>query len=152
MNKSILSSKGFGISNGVSTILGLLAGFYATNTNKVSVLGALLSLLLTDPLSDSYSIYISIKDSDENEANKKFKETLFYQILVQAIFLVIVFCAPSIYIAFIISSIFGLSLLLYDYNNRLKNNEDIFIEIMKITGLIILTFTINTLFYKYYNL
>ena len=43
--KSILSSEGFGISNGVSTILALLAGFYATKTTKLSVIGALLSFI-----------------------------------------------------------------------------------------------------------
>ena len=86
--KSILSSEGFGISNGVSTILALLAGFHATRTPKFSVIGALLSLLLTDPINDSYSIYISMKHNNPVEAYKNFKGTFISQLGVQGIFLV----------------------------------------------------------------
>ncbi len=44
-----LSSQGFGISNGVSTILGLLAGFVATETSKFNVVGALLFIIINRP-------------------------------------------------------------------------------------------------------
>ena len=149
--KSILSSEGFGISNGVSTILALLAGFHATRTPKFSVIGALLSLLLTDPINDSYSIYISMKHNNPVEAYKNFKGTFMTQIGVQGIFLVIVILTRTIFEAFLVSSIVGILLLSYDYNKRLKNKEEMIMEFTKIVALIILTFTVNTLFYKYYN-
>ena len=95
--KSIINSEGFGISNGVATILALLAGFHATQTSKLSVIGALLSLLLTDPINDSYSIYISMKHNDPDEAYKKFKGTFISQVGVQAIFLLVVFLSKTIY-------------------------------------------------------
>ena len=149
--KSILSSEGFGISNGVSTILALLAGFHATRTPKFSVIGALLSLLLTDPINDSYSIYISMKHNNPVEAYKNFKGTFMAQIGVQGIFLVIVILTRTIYDAFLVSSMVGILLLSYDYNKRLKNKHEMIMEFTKIVALIILTFTVNTLFYKYYN-
>jgi hypothetical protein len=150
-NSSIINSEGFGISNGVMTIIALLAGFYATNTSKISVIGALLSLLLTDPLSDSYSIYISLKDSNPKDAYSKFKGTFLTQIGIQGIFLLIVVLSSTIYKSFIISSIIGLIFIIYDYNKRLKNKTEVIIEITKIFGLIFLTFIINTIFYKYYK-
>lgn len=149
--KSIINTEGFGISNGVSTILALLAGFYATRTSKLSVIGALLSLLLTDPLNDSYSIYISMKHNNPKEAYKKFKGTFLAQIGVQAVFLLVVFLSPTIYISFMISSLVGTGLLLYDYNKRFKNKQEVTKELLKIFALILLTFTVNTLFYKYYK-
>lgn len=149
--KSIINTEGFGISNGVSTILALLAGFYATRTSKLSVIGALLSLLLTDPLNDSYSIYISMKHNNPEEAYKKFKGTFLAQIGVQAVFLLVVFLSPTIYISFMISSLVGTGLLLYDYNKRFKNKSEVTKELLKMFALILLTFTVNTLFYKYYK-
>ena len=149
--KSIINSEGFGISNGVATILALLAGFHATQTTKLSAIGALLSLLLTDPINDSYSIYISMKHNDPDEAYKKFKGTFITQVGVQAVFLIVVFLSRTIYQSFLISSLIGIGLLIYDYNKRFKNKNEILVELTKIFGLILLTFVINTLFYKFYN-
>ena len=149
--KSIINTEGFGISNGVSTILALLAGFHATRTSKLSVIGALLSLLLTDPLNDSYSIYISMKHNNPEEAYKKFKGTFLAQIGVQIIFLIVVLLSSSIYQSFLISSLVGTSLLLYDYNKRFKNKTEVTKELFKMIALILLTFAVNTLFYKYYK-
>ena len=86
-----LNARGFGISNGVITIVALIAGFVATHASKVSVVGALLSLLITDPLGDSYSIYISMRDRDKREARETFFSTWKYQVVVQGLFLLIVF-------------------------------------------------------------
>lgn len=149
--KSIINSEGFGISNGVATILALLAGFHATKTTKLSAIGALLSLLLTDPINDSYSIYISMKHNDPDEAYKKFKGTFLSQVGVQAIFLVVLYLSKSVYQSFLISSVLGICLLIYDYNKRLKKKDEVFIELSKILGLILLTFIINTLFYRFYS-
>ena len=82
-----MDPRGFGLSNGVITIIALLAGFTAANTDKISIICALVSLLITDPLSDSYSIYVS---SDDNNRLEIFTKTWGYQVLVQAIFLLIV--------------------------------------------------------------
>ena len=128
---SILNSEGFGISNGVSTIIALLAGFVATNVSKLPVISALISLLLTDPLSDSYSIYISMKDTNEKEAYNKFIGTFRTQLIIQTIFLLIVIFSPSVYMSFIISCIVGFSLILYDFNKRLKEPKLIIIELAK---------------------
>ena len=71
------SAKGFGISSGISTMMGLLVGFYATNASKMVILSALLSLIISDPISDSYGIYISLVGSNPELANKYFLEIFF---------------------------------------------------------------------------
>ena len=143
MNKSILNSQGFGVSNGTTTIIALLAGFVAAGIPKVAVISTLLSLLLTDPLSDAYSIYIAMKDTNEKEAYEKFKGTFISQLIIQSLFLLIVVMSPSIYMAFIISSLIGLCLVIYDFNKRLKEPKLVLIELIKIIGLIVLTFVVN---------
>ena len=148
--KSLLNSEGFGISNGVSTILALLAGFYATKTPKFTAMGALLSLLLTDPINDSFSIYVSMKHNNPDIAYNTFIGTFVSQVGIQLLFLIILFYSSNVYNAFIISSVIGMLLLLYDYNKRFKNKKAIMKELSKILTLIFITFVINTLFYKYY--
>jgi hypothetical protein len=145
---SILNSTGFSISNGVSTILALQAGFISLNTPKVYIIGALLSLLITDPLSDSYSIYIAMKDTDEKEARNKFLYTWLYQALVQLIFLLVIIVSPSMKISFIISSIIGSGLILYDYGKRFKEPLVILREYLMIIGLIIFTFMVEKIIVK----
>ena len=57
----MFESKMFGITNGIITMLALITGLYATKVPKVGIIGAILSLLIVDPLSDGYSIYAAEK-------------------------------------------------------------------------------------------
>ena len=142
-NNELLNSESFGISNGVTTIIALLAGFKAANVSNKAVISALISLLLTDPISDSYSLYVSIKDKDENLAYDIFLKTFISQVLIQAIFLAIVIFSKNINQSFYLSIIFGLSLVLYDFSTRLKQPKIIITELIKMTSLILLNFLIN---------
>lgn len=147
-NNQLLNSQGFGITNGVTTIIALLAGFKAANISNKAVISALISLLLTDPISDSYSLYISIKDKDEKQAYDIFLKTFLTQIIIQAIFLAIVIMSSNIHQSFYLSCIFGLLLVSYDFSTRLKQPHVIITELIKMSGLIILTFSINNYFSK----
>ena len=114
-------------------------------------MGALLSLLLTDPINDSFSIYVSMKHNNPDIAYNTFIGTFVSQVGIQLLFLIILFYSSNVYNAFIISSVIGMLLLLYDYNKRFKNKKAIMKELSKILTLIFITFVINTLFYKYYH-
>ena len=81
-----LNSRGFGLSSSISTILGLLCGFYVLDADKLLVISTMFSLLLSDPISDSYGIYISIKENNKNLAYTKFKEIFHYKFLTQLFF------------------------------------------------------------------
>lgn len=147
-NNELLNSESFGISNGVTTIIALLAGFKAANVSNKAVISALISLLLTDPISDSYSLYVSIKDKDETLAYNIFLKTFISQVIIQAIFLAIIILSKNINQSFYLSSIFGLLLVLYDFSSRLKQPKIIIIELIKMISLILLTFSINYYFDK----
>lgn len=145
-NNQRLNSQGFGITNGVTTIIALLAGFKAANISNKAIISALISLLLTDPISDSYSLYISIKDNDEEQAYDIFLKTFLTQVIIQGIFLAIVIMSNNINQSFYISCVFGLLLVLYDFSARLKQPRVIIIELIKMLSLIVLTFSINNYF------
>jgi hypothetical protein len=147
--ESIMDAQGFGISNGVITILALLAGFCATHTPKIGVIGALFSLLLTDPIGDSYSIYISMKHSNPDSAKTKLWQTWMYQSLVQLTFLVIVILSPTLKMAFVLCSMVGVALISYDFSRRLRSNREIFMEGGVMVMLILFTFSIDSMVYRY---
>jgi ABC-type microcin C transport system permease subunit YejB len=135
-----MDPQGFGLSNGVITILALLAGFTAANTDKISIICALVSLLITDPLSDSYSIYVA---SDEENRFEIFTQTWIYQVVVQAIFLLIVIFTPKKYM-FKLSCLIGLIIIGFDFFSRITNIIDIFKQLAIMIIIIVFTYYIES--------
>lgn len=150
-NDTILNARGFGISNGVITIVALIAGFYATHTPKIGIIGALLSLLITDPLGDSYSIYIAMRDRNERVARATFFGTWKYQVIVQALFLTIVFCTSTTATALVVSSICGTLLIFYDLTQRLPSATLVLREYAAMVVLIVFTFAVDAGAYRLLN-
>lgn len=134
-----MDPQGFGLSNGVITILALLAGFTAANTDKISIICALVSLLITDPLSDSYSIYVA---SDEENRFEIFTQTWIYQVVVQAIFLLIVIFTPKKYM-FKLACLIGLIIIGFDFFSRITNIIDIFKQLAIMIIIIVFTYYIE---------
>tara|TARA_Y100001980_G_C14509828_1_gene285312 strand:+ start:315 stop:752 length:438 start_codon:yes stop_codon:yes gene_type:complete len=134
-----MDPQGFGLSNGVITILALLAGFTAANTDKISIICALVSLLITDPLSDSYSIYVA---SDEENRFEIFTQTWIYQVVVQAIFLLIVIFTPKKYM-FKLSCLIGFLIIMFDFFSRITNIIDISKQLAIMIIIIIFTYYIE---------
>ena len=60
----------FGFTNGIITILALITGLHATKVNKIGIIGAILALLITDPLCDAYALYTSHKLIEKKSAYK----------------------------------------------------------------------------------
>ena len=147
-----MDPRGFGLSNGVITIIALLAGFTAANTDKISIICALvsllitdplflgkLSILITDPLSDSYSIYVS---SDDDNRLEIFTKTWGYQVLVQAIFLLIVIFTPKKYM-FKFACFIGFIIICFDFFTRIPDLSDILTQLFVMTIIIIFTYYIE---------
>jgi hypothetical protein len=134
-----MDPQGFGLSNGVITILALLAGFTAANTNKISIICALVSLLITDPLSDSYSIYVA---SDEENRFEIFTQTWIYQVVVQAIFLLIVIFTPKKHM-FKLACLIGFLIISFDFFSRITNIIDILKQLAIMIIIIVFTYYIE---------
>lgn len=146
-----LDPRGFGISNGVITIVALIAGFVATHTPKMGVIGALLSLLITDPLGDSYSIFIAMRDRDEAQARETFFGTWKYQVIVQVIFLAIVVFTPTLPFALTLSCVVGTALVLYDLTQRLPSATMVLREYAAIFVIVVFTFGVDAGAYRLFG-
>jgi len=143
------SAKGFGISSGISTMMGLLVGFYATNASKMVILSALLSLIISDPISNSYGIYISLVGSNPELANKYFLEIFIYKLLIQLWFFLIMLLTP-LKLGFMLSFITGTMLIIVDYVTRFKDTVSVISELVKMSVLIFIIFVANNIL-KFYN-
>tara|TARA_Y100000389_G_C17466226_1_gene525866 strand:- start:2446 stop:2892 length:447 start_codon:yes stop_codon:yes gene_type:complete len=140
----------FGITNGIITILSILVGMYSVNASKLSVIGAFLAILISDPLSDAYAIYIAEKERHD-KAFDVFKHAFSSQFILQLIYLTIIILSPTVKSAVIYSFIFSIiSLLGYTYYKSLSLS-DLLQNMIGISILVIVTYTINQLVYKYYN-
>ena len=141
----------FGITNSIITILGLITGLYATKVNKIGIIGAILALLLSDPLCDAYALYTSQKIIKKENAYKIGIRAFFSQLLLQILFLIIIIISPSIKKSIYICYIVGIILtIIYDKYNKVTIKDSIF-NLLTILGLIIFTYYINTFIYKYFN-
>jgi len=143
--------KTFGFTNGIITILALITGLHATKVNKIGIIGAILALLITDPLSDAFSLYTSHKLIDKKKAFNVGLNAFLSQVFLQLLFLIIIIISPNVETALYICYIIGFILtILYDFYNNIKCKETIK-KIFIIFTLVLLTYFIDIFVYKYFN-
>ena len=141
----------FGFTNGIITMLALITGLYATKVTKIGVIGAILALLITDPLSDAYSMYTSHKLIDEKSAFDVGKKAFLTQAILQLFFLMIIIFSPTLKTGLIISYIFGISIsIIYDRYKKIQLKDSIK-NLSYIFILVILTYVIDKLVYKFFD-
>ena len=141
----------FGFTNGIITMLSLITGLYATNVNRVGIIGAILALLITDPLSDAYSMYNSQKLINEETALDIGKTAFFSQVALQCIFLLIIIFSKTVKQGLTISYILGVTMtILYDRYNTASINETIK-NLLAIAILVFFTYIVDKQVYKYFK-
>ena len=141
----------FGFTNGIITMLSLITGLYATNVNRVGIIGAILALLITDPLSDAYSMYNSQKLINKETALDIGKTAFFSQVALQCIFLIIIVFSKTVKKGLIISYILGIIMTIsYDrYNEAVI--QDTIKNLSVIAILVFLTYIVDKQVYKYFK-
>lgn len=102
----------FGISNGVITVLSLITGLLAVDAPRSIILVTLLSLLISDPLMDAYSISLGIKD--EKESMDAGISAFVSQFSIQLAFILIILLVPSKRMAALSSLLFGVTIILWN--------------------------------------
>lgn len=132
--------KMFGLTNSVITILALVTGLNATKVNKIGIIGAMLAMLIADPLADAYSIYIAEKQTDSTHAFKTAKESLITQLLLQITFLAIIILTPDIEKAILYTYIFGIGVTIFYGKYKKIVNIEIFKNLGWILILVYLTY------------
>lgn len=140
----------FGFTNGIITMLSLITGLYATNVKRVGIIGAILALLITDPLSDAYSLYNSQKLINEETAFDVGKTAFLSQVALQCIFLLVIIFSNSVKQGLIISYILGVTMtILYDRYNKASVNDSLK-NLSAIAVLVFLTYIVDKNLYKYF--
>ena len=141
----------FGVTNGIITMLALITGMYASKVDKVGVIAAILAILIADPLSDAYSMYISEKNNNSNK--KAFgvgKEAFLSQFVLQLIFLLIIIFTPTVFAGLMTCYMFGLvSILGYAYMQK-SSFKEIFMNLSWIILIISVTYFSDVLVHEYY--
>ena len=141
----------FGFTNGIITMLSLITGLYATNVNRVGIIGAILALLITDPLSDAYSMYNSQKLINKETALDIGKTAFFSQVALQCIFLLIIIFSKTVKQGLAISYILGVTMAIaYDRYNKASVNETIK-NLLAIAVLVFFTYIVDKQVYKYFK-
>jgi len=141
----------FGVTNGVITTLSILTGLHATNVDKAGIVGTLLAMIIADPLSDAYSIYISEKQNNPSKAYMIGLKAFGSQFILQFLFLVIILLFSKIKSGIKYSYIFGFAIvIIYGIINKISLNELLF-NIVAILCLVFITYVSDLLVYKYYK-
>jgi hypothetical protein len=141
----------FGFTNGIITMLALITGLYVTKVNKIGIIGAILALLITDPLSDAYSMYSSQKLINEETAFTIGKKAFLSQVVLQLLFLIIIILSPNVKQGVIISYITGIILtIIYDRYKKVSIKES-GKNLLIIFTLVTTIYYVNNLVYKYFK-
>ena len=90
-------SVAFGVSNGVLTVVAVVASMWVTGTPRRHIATALLALLITDPISDSYSLFEGERSGTKGDTERMylFRRTLLSKVCVQLVFIAAVLAVPS---------------------------------------------------------
>ena len=144
-------AKTFGLSNGVITILSLISGLYAANVNKIGIIAAILSLIIVDPMADSYSLYVAKLHDGDKDAFDIGKDSFLSQLLVQIIFLLVIILTPSVKVGLLLCYLIGFIIIVsYGIKQKVKYTS-IITNIIVIILLIFLTYSIDRLVYKKFH-
>ncbi len=65
----------FGVTSGVITTIGLMIGIYSSTGSKLAVLGGIITIAITDALSDSFGVNIS-EEATEKKRKKIWANTV----------------------------------------------------------------------------
>lgn len=139
----------FGITNGVITILALITGLRATNVNKIGIIGALLAMIIADPLSDAYSIYISEKQRGNLKAYKNARDAFLYQACLQLLFLFIIIFTDDIDKGIKYCYIVGILITIFYGKYRNIEVKEITKNLFWILVIVFITYISDITAYKY---
>jgi len=141
----------FGITNGIVTMISLIVGLYSTNVNKIGIIGAIIAMLISDPLADAYAIYNAEHDRDPTNAYKSFLTAFSSQVFMQLIILLIVIISPDTITAVYTSIIIGfITIIGWGIYNK-KKYDDIAKNLSIISFIIAITYCIDSCVYLNYK-
>ena len=139
----------FGVTNGVITILALITGLRATKVNKIGIIGALLAMIIADPLSDAYSIYISEKQRGNLKAYENALNAFIYQAILQLILLFVIIVVPDIDLGIKYCYVVGILITILYGKYRKVITKEIVKNLFWILIIVYITYFSDITVYKY---
>ena len=113
MKHSFKSGLGFGLTSGVITTLGLMVGLFSGTNSKLAVIGGILTIAISDSMSDALGIHVSQESQNKNSVRAIWEATLatFLSKLILTLSFIIPVLTLELFQAIIVSVIWGLSIL-----------------------------------------
>lgn len=147
----MLNGTTFGLVNGIITMLSLLTGLYATKVNKIGIIGAILAMIISDPLCDAYAIYIAQKEDNKDLSPSSAINAFLSQVSLQILFLIIIIIVPNVRYGLYFCYLAGLIITIcYSFIKNVTFYDTI-LNITMIAILIMLTFGIDKFVYHFFN-
>ncbi len=147
---SIKTGFGFGLTSGVITTLGLIVGLYSGTQSKLAVIGGILTIAITDALSDALGIHISEEAKNKSTQLEIWESTIstFIFKLIFASTFIIPVLLTELFTAVMISVIWGMFLLgIFSYfigkQQKIKPTKIILEHLIIAIIVIILTYSIG---------
>lgn len=75
-NKSLIGGLFFGLTSGTITTIGLMVGLVASTNSKVAVIGGLVTIAVSDSLSDAFGMHLSMESNSKNSIKNVWQATL----------------------------------------------------------------------------
>jgi len=113
MKHSLKSGLGFGLTSGVITTLGLMVGLYSGTNSKIAVIGGILTIAISDSMSDALGIHVSQESQNKNSVRAIWEATFatFLSKLILTLSFIIPVLLFELFQAILISVVWGLSIL-----------------------------------------
>ncbi len=148
----MLNGTTFGFVNGIITMLSLITGMYATRVNRIGIIGAIMAMLISDPLCDSYAIYIAQRESNDSDDVKNVAISSFIsQVSLQAVFLLIIMLIPNLKHAVYTCYLFGIGGTISYGVYKNSEVESIIKNLIGIAILVSITYFIDRMVYKFFK-
>ena len=114
MKLSIRKGFSFGLTSGIITTLGLIVGLHSSTNSSVIIIGGVLVIAIADALSDALGIHVSEESENKHSAKEIWESTVatFSSKFIFALTFIVPFLLLPLYLAIIVSVIWGLSFIL----------------------------------------
>ena len=114
MKISIRKGFSFGLTSGIITTLGLIAGLQSSTNSSTIIIGGILVIAIADALSDALGIHVSEESENKHSAKEIWESTVatFLSKFIFALTFIAPFLLLSLSRAIIVSVVWGLSLII----------------------------------------
>jgi len=113
MKLSIRKGFSFGLTSGIITTLGLIAGLHSSTNSSTIIIGGILVIAIADALSDALGIHVSEESENKHSTKEVWESTVatFLSKFIFALTFIVPFLLFPLSLAILVSVIWGLSLI-----------------------------------------